>query len=227
MSEFGVRVSQGRKPAYADFRKFGYNPNVGTSEEYIGPRDGPWRPTEATVIDVSGSNDDSPGGTGAQEIMIEGLGANYEEIWEPVMMNGQVPVPTVQPFLRFHRAYVTDSGGDNNVGKILFRAGDVIADIKEGFGQTQLSGYCVPRRRKLLITGVNTVIASSKVVDVIFWQNPGTKRIVQQYNGLVGATSFSYDPPIPFTPRTDLWFTGKTADVSTVSVEYTGYLSRD
>jgi len=234
MSKFGVRVSQGDVRGYEPFRKFGYNPNIGSTEEYIGSGDGPWHPTVAVPIGVSASNDDTITGTGAQKVTVEGLDENWRQVTQVIDMAGQTTVLT-NPMIRFHRGYVSQPGvyGGSNLGPVLFKDQSmVIADIARGFGQTQVSGYCVPARRVLSITSVHAVISAGRTMDLIFWQAPGanetgTKRVVQQYNGLTAPDDFSYDPPMPFEAYTDLWFTAKVeASVGLASVEYVGYLGR-
>lgn len=225
--DFDVKVSLGRVPGVSDFRKFGYNDSLERSPGYIGPTEEPWLPDTTSILEVvSDSIEDAPGGTGADKVQLLGLDANYREKEELLAMNGMTSVPSVLAYLRFNRSFIVQTA--DNVGTITISAGGIVVGaIGPGKGQTQISGFTVPRRKTLLITGVNTVVNSTNPVDLIFWQSIGAKRLVQQYNGLRLDTSFPYKPPLPFEQRTDLWFTGQLkSGVATASAEYVGYLAR-
>lgn len=227
------------------FRKFGYNERIGTNETYVGAIGGkePWRPISPAVLEVvSDLAADAGVGAGAREVKFLGLDSNFREINEIVALDGLTVVPTTQSFIRLHRAYVVATGtyGKTNQGKITIRAGSsTVGTIVEGFGQTQLSGYCVPARKRLFVSNVNATTDPAVAMDLRFWQSPhandvtspfsGAKRIVQQYDGLSGPAPFPYSPELEFEAYTDIWFSAvvnprPTATVGPVSAEYVGTL---
>jgi len=225
--DFGLLVSLGGIRRYRAFRKFGYDANITTTREYIGAPDGPWMPTMAMPLEVvSTSANDAPNGSGASEIELFGLDDSFKIIQERVVLNGLTPVATTNSFRRMYRGYVIQ--GPKNEGNIDITDGSaIVGSILAEFGQTQLSGYTVPNRRCLQVTSVNMVANTQNPVDIIFWQKPGSQRVVQQYDGLSGPASFPYDPPISFDQMTDLWFTALVkSDIGSAaaSVEYVGYL---
>lgn len=200
------------------FRKFGHDGGLTRTQEYVGAPTGPWQPSAGVPLDVSS---DSPEDDG-KKVMILGLDDAFREIDEIVTL----PATTTQSFRRCYRAYIVDTL--TNVGRIsLSEGGNVRLAIEADFGQTQVSGYTVPRRKKLEITGIHLVANSTNPVDLIFWQSSGAKRVVQQYTGIEGPAPFPYYPPIPFEEKTDLWFTARIkSGAGAVSVEYTGFLKR-
>lgn len=227
------------------FRKFGYNERIGTNETYVGAIGGkePWRPTSPAILEVvSDLAADTGIGAGARKVKLLGLDNNFREIDETVALDGLTVVPTVQSFIRFHRAYVVATGdyGKTNQGKITIKANNsTVGTIVAGFGQTQLSGYCVPARKRLLVSSVNATTDPAAAMDLRFWGSPnandvtppfsGAKRIVQQYDGLSGVASFPYSPPLEVDSYTDIWFSAvvnprPTATVGPVSTEYVGTL---
>ncbi len=52
----------------------------------------------------------------------------------------------------------------------------------------------------------------------------GAKRMVNEYLGIDGSDNLDYPEPIPFAPKTDIWFGASAATSAKVSAEYGGYL---
>lgn len=140
--------------------KFGYNPDVdastGPDEDIIGTGGSSYLPETATAaasINISSSDaEDDPvkadtnPGTGAHQIMIEGLDADYREQSEVVTLNGTANVNPVNDYLRIHRAYAQAVGTTGtNVGAITIADGTgTFATILAGFGETTRAMYTVP-----------------------------------------------------------------------------------
>ena len=77
------------------------------------------------VTSSSANDDGSPAGTGAQIIRILGLDADYNRIYEDVVLNGTTIVITANKFLRVFSAFVKTAGTG------LVNAGDIYI-IKTG-----------------------------------------------------------------------------------------------
>ncbi len=153
----GIGVGTGGQ-SYVE--KFGANLEVGTDLETIWETGGIYQylTTASVVSAVSDENGDSPTGSGARSIELQGLDANYQEITETISLNST----STQEFIRIYRALVATTGSTGtNEGNIDIIAGsNIIISIgthgtgsnKEGFGQSQTSVYTVPAGKTGYIT---------------------------------------------------------------------------
>jgi len=153
---FDQAVALGSVPSWGHFRKFAMNPDVDAGTEQIWPP-GTIQvlPTAAgTASVVSSLAADDAASTGAREIIVFGLDANYSLVQETVTMDGLTPVVTSQSFLRIYRAYTTAVGsGGVNAGNISISiGGNLQAYIEASEGQTHISQYTVPADKFLLLT---------------------------------------------------------------------------
>lgn len=140
--------------------KFGANLSVGTNLETIWEVGGIYEYlTVASVVSaISDEGGDSPTGTGARSIELQGLDSDYNEITEIISLSGT----SSQEFLRIYRAKVQTAGSTGtNEGDILIKAGaTTVISIgthgtgsnKEGFGQSQTSVYTVPAGKTGYVT---------------------------------------------------------------------------
>lgn len=243
VQEYDVRVAAGRVPGTAALRKFGYNGAIGVTETYVGIVGGaaPYLPTAATAVRIKagGSANDTAAGTGAQEVYVDGLDANFEPATALIVTAGaSASAPTSQTFIRVFRCYVTKVGtyGGSNAAAIVIETtgGTAWTTIALGAGQTQGSAYCVPAGKSLLVSEIHLSSLSTKPVSFSLWKIEGAndvttpfaaKRIVQQYPGIEGTSDTTYTPPIRFPAYTDVWVTGiVTSTTGGGSVEFNGYL---
>ena len=109
--------------------KFGFNldidngerntcwPRAGAANQYV-------IPSGAEVLDViSADAQDDVSGTGAQQVTISGLDANYNQISEVVSLTGNGTAQTTNAFLAVNRAKTTRGGsGGKNVADIKHSA---------------------------------------------------------------------------------------------------------
>jgi hypothetical protein len=154
--EFSLQVARGLIPGHSVVTVFGYNPDVDTSEESVWPDGGTVpHPTAASVLKVSSSDaaDASPSGTGARTVRITGLNANYFEVSETVVLNGQTAVNTVNSYLYVNGLTVTSVGsGGANAGNINVGTGNVTSGVPAvlydiiaiGYNNRTTGHYCVP-----------------------------------------------------------------------------------
>lgn len=154
--DFSLQVARGLIPGHSVVTVFGYNPDIDTSEESVWPDGGTVpHPTVASVLKVSSTDaaDASPSGTGARTVQITGLNANYFEVSETVVLNGQTAVNTVNSYLYVNGLTVTSVGsggvnaGDINVGTGTVTTGvpAVLYDmIAIGYNNRTTGHYCVP-----------------------------------------------------------------------------------
>lgn len=154
--EFSLQVARGLIPGHSVVTVFGYNPDVDTTEESVWPDGGTVpHPTVASVLKISSSDaaDASPSGTGARTVRITGLNANYFEVSETVVLNGQTAVNTVNSYLYVNGLTVTSVGsGGANAGNINVGTGIVTAGVPAvlydmiaiGYNNRTTGHYCVP-----------------------------------------------------------------------------------
>jgi hypothetical protein len=154
--DFSLQVAQGLIPGHSVVTVFGSNPDVDTSEESVWPDGGTVpHPTVASVLKVSSSDaaDVSPSGTGARTVQITGLNANYFEVSETVVLNGQTAVNTVNSYLYVNGLTVTSVGsGGANAGNINVGTGTVTAGVPAvlydmiaiGYNNRTTGHYCIP-----------------------------------------------------------------------------------
>jgi hypothetical protein len=153
---FELEVVRGLIPGHSAITVFGYNPDLDTSEESVWPDGGTVpHPTTASVLKVSSSDaaDASPSGTGARAVRITGLNANYVEMSETVVLNGQTAVNTVNSYLYINGLTVTSVGsGGANAGNINVGTGTVTAGVPAvlydiiaiGYNNRTTAHYCIP-----------------------------------------------------------------------------------
>jgi hypothetical protein len=129
---FELQLVRNQIPWHKAITIFGYNSDVDTAEETIWPYGG-IMPHPATALSMKVSSDDADDnatGTGARTVFVEGLDANYNEISETVILNGQTAVLTVKSYIRINEAYVASAGTSNGAeGNIYFGTGNVTAGV--------------------------------------------------------------------------------------------------
>lgn len=152
-------VAIGAIKGWTSLRKFAANPSIESGTEDMWGEGGTlvWPSAAATASIVSTSPEDDPAGagtsTGAHEVTVQGLDADYQEVTEVVPMTGTTPAVTTTEFYRLNRMFVGDCGtADSNVG--IIRAsigGNVQASILAGLGQSQVSHYTVPDGKNFVV----------------------------------------------------------------------------
>lgn len=144
-AKYGMQVHQGFINDHRPFFKFGYNPDISTTEETIWEGGGIYNyPASATIMKVSSAN-----AADTSTVVIYGLDANYNEISESVTITGQTAVNTTQSFLRVYRAQVIANApiGIIYIGTGVVTAGvpaNIYAKITAGENQTLMAVYTVP-----------------------------------------------------------------------------------
>lgn len=128
---------------------------VGTTEQIVWDLAVPYVfPTSATLMNVSsGDVDDVVGDTGAWNVTVQGLDADWVEQQEVVQLNGRTPVSTVKQYIRINDMHCIKAGSSGfNEGKIYIGVGAVTLGvpatvynvIHEGYGLSSTGLYSVP-----------------------------------------------------------------------------------
>jgi hypothetical protein len=237
---FELQVARGQVDGHKTLFKFGINGDVGTSIETVWAQGGTYvYPTSATVMKISSSSaDDTSAGTGARTISIAGLDANYNEISETVILNGQTAVNTVNSYLRISRMFVVTAGsGATAAGTIYAGVGAVTAGVPATIygmitltaNQTQMAFWTVPAGYTLYLMGVfftsaNSTANASTNFQLIQRPLGGVFRI-QSSSRVAGNGDFVVDlhTPLAFVEKTDIEIRAiASAGASNVSAEFEG-----
>jgi hypothetical protein len=237
---FELQVARGQVDGHKTLFKFGINGDVGTSVETVWAQGGIYvYPASATVMKISSSSaDDAAAGTGARTISIAGLDANYNEISETVILDGQTAVNTVNSYLRISRMFVVTAGsGATAAGTIYAGTGTVTSGVPAtvygmialNANQTQMAFWTVPAGYTFYLTGL---FYTSGNTNANAWTN--FQLIQRPLGGVFRQQSSSRVPgngdfvidlhtPIAFTEKTDIEVRAvASTSPSNVSAEFEG-----
>lgn len=170
----------GLMPGMTVVNKFGGNPDVDIASvpETLWGGDGlyPWPDAAVSLEAISTSSSDTGFGedAGMKTIKIEGLDENWNHQSVEVTLNGASAVAVPLLWRRVSRAFGRDStlAVLTNVGTIsvqVVSAGDVLAEILPGLGQSSLGLWTVPMGCKtLLVAATSNIIkgATGAEIDV-------------------------------------------------------------
>ena len=237
---FELQVSRGQVDGHKTLFKFGINGDVGTSVETVWAQGGTYvYPASATVMKISSSSaDDAADDTGARTISIAGLDANYNEISETVILNGQTEVNTVNSYLRIFRMFVVTAGsGATAAGTIYAGTGNVTSGVPAviygmialNANQTQMAFWTVPAGYTLYLMGVYYSSGNSTAnawTNFQLIQRPlGGVFRQQSSTRMPGSGDFVLDlhTPVAFPEKTDIEIRAvASAGASNVSAEFEG-----
>jgi hypothetical protein len=166
----------------------------------------------------SSSTDDAEAGTGARTVQVYGLDADYNEITETVILNGQTAVNTTNLYLRVFRAFVATAGsGENAAGTIYIGTGTVTtgvpatiyAEIPVGVNQTLMAVWTVPANHTAYISRGTLSGASNNAGHAIlgkFCFRPlgGVMRVAAEVTLNNGFVPFDFECPIALPEKTDI-----------------------
>lgn len=235
---FFLEVARGRVEGHSSVHKFGANPAIAASstEDITFSGTINWLTAATTVRVKSGGNvaDVDSTGAGARTITVIGLDENWNDVEEDIVLAGaSASTVTTTTFIRVFRAYVKTTGTYTgvNTGNIVIENGtggtDLIT-IGAGQGQTETSIYTVPLGKTAYIFNLAAEVDAGKAVDVAMWQRrnaddivaPFTaKRLILEFEQLIGQANSHRDAFIPIPAKTDLWWTGKTGSGNAAGVE--------
>lgn len=237
-------------------RKFGANSNISATLETIwtGSNDYTWLTSAETLDVVSNNAQDDGAGLGARKVIVDGLDANYEEVWEEVSLVGNSTVTTTQSFFRVNRAYVTECGtyhgsnyNDINIqtgtsGILLsqINGGDTFGALDTaayGNGQSQQAIYSIPVGKTGFISRIEVIVdTSNRDASLFLYQvqdidnissNIRPRRLIWRLDGIQDRYQTEFKSYIRIPEKTDLWFEGTASQPlnnSTISVNFDLYL---
>ena len=236
--DFMMQVGLGLVPGFKLLRKFGDNETIsgGTAEDIWPPGTRRVLPTVAGVVSTvssSGDDDASPADqAGTQVLRIEGLGTDWLEQTEDILMNGATPVLTTKEFIRVNRMYGILSGSAGwNVGNISASIGGALqAYIEAGEGQTHQALYTVPANMSFLITDYEVSVGRMATSGDIHFTGEvrifGTNTWLQIENTYLtsGQAFGTHRPTVMIPPKTELRAGVLAAQATQASAMFGGLL---
>ena len=172
-----------------------------------------------------------------QAVLIDGLDANYDEVSEVVMLNGQTGTNTVNQYLRINGLTVLN---DSPVGDIALGTGVALLGVPTntyGFiaatdNISQSAVYTVPNGWSLFLTeGTLSMGGSSgsQTLTANFYSRIGGVRYLTAK--IIAANQFQpipYNPEIEIPEKTDIWNNASTSsNTAGVAVTFNGQLRRN
>jgi len=211
-----------------------YNPNVGTTEATIWPKNTTYVfPSSAGhMMLYSSSATDT-----TQLVLIDGLDVNYAEISEVLPLNGHTGTQTVLEYLRVNTMTVlTDSPqGNISLGTGVATLGvpaNTYAYINAGDNITNAAVYTVPAGYTLRLSSGSISAGGSTGSQTV------TAKFRSRINGVLYLTAnisiannyqfFPYNPPLDLPEKTDVYNNASTSsNVSSVSATFNGWLVKN
>ncbi len=219
VTDFLFEVGRGLIPGYSTMNKFGENPDIdtGTDPEDVWDYGGEY--TYSTTADIDTISSSNAGDT--QTTTVIGLSADYQEVSQTVVLNGQSKVSLTTPLIRIYRAYNsanTDYAGDVYIyvdgtisGGVPSTAADVRAMIRNGHNQTLMCLYTVPAGKTAYFLGGYVATTKSNATTATFtWRARPYGGVFQVKSkiAVIGSGSSSwqyhYSVPVPLPEKTDI-----------------------
>lgn len=213
----GVDIQRG---AFGDFQyKFGYNGDVGTTEETVWDEGGKYvYPASAAVrLVTSNSPTDSASASGARTVEIFGLDSEYSAVNETITLDGLSAVATQNSYLRLNRMIVRSAGGNGaNAGLIYAGSGSVtsgvpttkLARISTGENQTLMCTWTVPKDKRAYLgkVGVSSFGNTNAFLTVRLIARPEGEvfQVKDKFTVTRALNEFEHMTPVKFGPKTDL-----------------------
>lgn len=224
--------------------KFGKNPDIdtGTLPEDVWSQGGlyNWPAVAQTMSVVSSSIADDVGSTGVTSVRIYGLDADFLEVTDDIIMDGQTPVVGSVEFLRVFRMEALTAGtGLTNAGTITATGTTsslVHGAIPAGTGQSQMAIYTVPAGKRLVMSYFDVSItrdaaggASAQANIELYIRDASTSgapwKVKYEKNlQITGTGSFASAPKVAryvFPAKTDIRIEVDTVTDSNTGIEAT------
>ena len=211
-----------------------YNPTVGVTEATIWPKNTAYVfPASASVMTLySTSALDT-----TQTVLIEGLDADYNEISEVLMLNGQTGRVSTQAFLRINQLMVlVDSPmGDIALGTGLAVLGvpaNTYAFIHAGDNISNSAVYTVPAGYTLRLTSGSISAggsSGSQTITAKFYSRIGGVRYLTANISIANNFQFfPYNPNLDIPEKSDVYNNVvASSSTSSVSATFNGYLIKN
>lgn len=211
--------------------KFGANVDIDTAAEDVWTPGGSrvWLSAAVTLEVVSTTSSDGTTGTGAREVVVQGLDAAWKNQSATFALTGTTKVATTHTWLRVNRAYVSSVGTycGNNTGTLTVRtattdaSGATQTEIRAGIGQTEQTHFSIPISNTLHVMNAWANTDGAKVISPTMWTNRnvndvttpfgGAKRKLWGTAGVLGHIQHSWDTFPAIRGPSDVWLASASA----------------
>ncbi len=243
VGDFGLNVQKGAVPGVSVIHKFGRNPDIDTVSGFsdlwndflsAGRYTG-FDATTPEIVEVFSSDaNDTATGTGANTVLLIGLGAGFVEQTEVIALNGLTSVNSTLEYLRLDRAIVITGGNGVdpnavNAGTITGRQSITTANaffhIPPGANRTTIACLTIPAGKVGYVKGAFVTLAkkgSAGVEPRALIRQPGSVFQVVEWLALSGSGNSYVDrrfdiPLIPVPAGSDIKLQADT-DTNNVGV---------
>ena len=227
--------------------KFGANASVGTSFVPVavgGVYQTPQAASATTLRVAAGNANDTAAGSGAREVMIQGLNASGETVTEALATNGaSAGTASANSYIRLFRAWVSKSGTYANQTTGSHSADIVIENSAGGTtwatinatdyprGQTEVAFFTAPINKKCYVISAELTTDSSKTTDILLFRRDNILQSAAPYDAMravydttSSGSGISLGPvtPIgPFEGPCDIgWMAKVDVGTAAVSIDY-------
>jgi len=225
--DYTINISAGAVDGVSYVEKFGRNDTMSANVETIwdGSNVYTYLTSASSVYITSSDGNDTPAGTGARTVEVQGLDENYALATETINVDDSASSTT---FIRVFRALVKTTGsGGQAAGVISIRSaasggGTLLAQIQKvgtgggaSLGQTFMAIYTVPAGKTAYLTQW-TVGAGGQNADTtcFFAARPFGDGAFNSKDIIISAGqqfSKNYKIPLQFTEKTDIEVRGFTS----------------
>tara|TARA_R110000868_G_scaffold317557_1_gene578394 strand:- start:583 stop:1365 length:783 start_codon:yes stop_codon:yes gene_type:complete len=243
-NDWGLSVAEGKISRYSVVNKFGHSDTIGTSFAPVAEGNVYQTPRTVQSLEIlSSSTSDTSTGPGAKTMRVIGLGSDWRQQSEDVIMNGTTAVPLTKTWFRVYRLYMLTSGtyataaAGTHVGAITLRGAGagatwaVITATDFPKGQSTIAAYTVPLGYTAYMINQEVHVASTKAVDFLMFQRPDANqvdtpysamRVVNEHNSVSEQAGTMYKLPRgPFVGPCDIGMMAKVASgTGSASVEF-------
>ena len=224
--------------------KFGKNEAVGTTYEPLsigGVYQTPQVSGAVALRVKAGDTNDSPGGSGARKILIQGLDETGAEVTEELNTNGtSAGSNSAATFLRVYRSYITESGtyGNSSTGSHIASVVVETAAAAEWLtvdvtdfakSQSQIGIYTVPLGKTAYLYEYVLTTDSNKAVDFLLFKRENiletaapysAMRCVREHVGIQGHFDSGFKGGQKFNELTDIGWMVKAASAAVATADF-------
>ena len=243
-TDFFAEVAKNNVAGHSLVHKFGKHENVGASYQPLaigGVYQTPQVSGAVALRVKAGNANDSPGGSGARKIFLQGVDDTGAEVTDLLNTNGASAGSAGSTlFLRTYRSYIDESGtygsssGGSHAANIVIEtvAGDpwLTVDATDfARSQSQIGSYTVPLGFEAYVHEYSLTTSSNKAVDFLFFKRENilqtsapysAMRCVREHVGIQGYYPGEFKGGQMFDELTDIGWMVKAAATAVATVDF-------
>jgi hypothetical protein len=202
---FELQVSRGQITGHSVVNVFGYQTSVSTGNYAVWENVSAYAfPGSAVIMTLASASASDT----AVSVLINGLDAGYNIIFEIVALNGTTGVSTVNSYLRINSMVVT---AGSPAGIVTAKnGGTTYAQINVGVGKTQMAIYTVPAGYTYYVSRINMFASnpytSSNYLTFTNQQTNGGITLAIAQSPFISILDIHRYYPLSYNEKTDIQF---------------------